>query len=297
MMGQLKRVAPLMWLVLGLAAPGCQALLGLDEPGHVADAGADGSGDAGLGMWSEPVVVVAPGSGGDDDPTLTPEMLEMYLNRGFDIYVARRSSQTAPWSPPVLVSELSTPSLESAPELSPDGLAIYFASDRPGAIGSNDIYVATRTNLGDAWGVPVALTALNSAGADQPCAISKDGLHFFLGSTRNGNPDLFVATRTLADPTWGTPVPIAELNTASNDYSAYVTDDQLEIYFDSNRFDASDLFVATRVLAIDKFGAPQPISELDSTAADNDPWLSPDRREIYFASDRSGTQAIYRSTR
>ena len=42
--------------------------------------------------------------------------------------------------------DLSGASLRS-PHISPDGLTLYFSSDRPGGCGNYDIYMSTRTHL------------------------------------------------------------------------------------------------------------------------------------------------------
>jgi Tol biopolymer transport system component len=55
--------------------------------------------------------------------------------------------------------------------------------------------------------------------------------------------------------------------------------------------------VATRGAAGDDFAAPERVVELSTEAADEDPWVSPDRRLIVFSSDRSGDQELYMATR
>ena len=40
-----------------------------------------------------------------------------------------------------------------------------------------------------------------------------------------------------------------------------------------------------------------PIAELNSAFADEDLWLSPDGRTIYFSSDRTGNREIHIATR
>ena len=39
------------------------------------------------------------------------------------------------------------------------------------------------------------------------------------------------------------------------------------------------------------------LTTLSSPQDDSDPWVSPDQREIYFASNRTGAWRIYRATR
>jgi Tol biopolymer transport system component len=59
-----------------------------------------------------------------------------------------------------------------------------------------------------------------------------------------------------------------------------------------------DLYVAPRARRGEPFGAPRPIAELNAPGAlDQDPWISPDGRHLFFASDRSGQMAIYEARR
>ncbi|MNC93408.1 WD40-like Beta Propeller Repeat protein [compost metagenome] len=65
----------------------------------------------------------------------------------------------------------------------------------------------------------------------------------------------------------------------------------------TTRSAGGDLYVARRERVTDAFDTPAPISELNTSALDQDPWISPDGRHLYFASDRDGGLAIYESTR
>jgi|GEM_PF-4876008 len=49
---------------------------------------------------------------------------------------------------------------ESGPSISKDGLELYFASDRPGSMGGDDIWVSTRNTINDPWGEPNNLNEL-----------------------------------------------------------------------------------------------------------------------------------------
>jgi Tol biopolymer transport system component len=42
---------------------------------------------------------------------------------------------------------------------------------------------------------------------------------------------------------------------------------------------------------------PERLSELATEALDEDPWVSPDGRVIYFSSERSGNREIYAAER
>jgi hypothetical protein len=63
-----------------------------------------------------------------------------------DTWVTRRASISDPWGAPVNLGPIvNSPSLDGVPQISPDGSALYFSSERPGGLGGNwwgDIYQA-----------------------------------------------------------------------------------------------------------------------------------------------------------
>jgi opacity protein-like surface antigen len=65
-----------------------------------------------------------------------------------DIWVTTRNSVLESWGAPAnLGAVINTPFSEINPHLSADGLTLYFASNRPGGCGGNDLYMTTRTKL------------------------------------------------------------------------------------------------------------------------------------------------------
>ena len=88
---------------------------------------------------------------------------------------------------------------DGQPNLSRDGLELYFYSartDLPGAQGGNDIYVATRVGTSDPWSTPINLGhAVNSSASETRPSLSWDGTTLYFGSTRAGSSDIYVTTR------------------------------------------------------------------------------------------------------
>jgi hypothetical protein len=111
----------------------------------------------------------------------------------FDIWHSTRTGTT--FATPIRMLELDASSAEGDPVMSTDGLTIYFRSDRPSPIGGFDIYVATRTSTGVTFGAPTLVPNVNSTADDGPSYISTNGCRLYLSSDRNGNNDIFVATR------------------------------------------------------------------------------------------------------
>src|SRR5262245_10694675 len=88
-------------------------------------------------------------------------------------------------APSNLGAVVNTAANEQRPSVSPDGLSLFFGSDRPGSVGTaehSDLYVIQRRSLDDAWGPPRKVDALSSAGDDNALTFSNDGWLIFFGS-------------------------------------------------------------------------------------------------------------------
>jgi Tol biopolymer transport system component len=77
--------------------------------------------------------------------------------------------------------------------LAPDGLTIYFASDR--GLSDVDIFAATRPTTAAPFGTPVRLRNVNSTVTDAPSWVSRDQCRLYMSSARAGTPDVYVASR------------------------------------------------------------------------------------------------------
>ncbi len=99
----------------------------------------------------------------------------------------------------VKVSELNSPFTDDRVSISRDGLEIFVSTNRPGGVGSQDIWVATRATTLDPWSAPVPLgPVVNSPYFDRGPALSFDGTELYFFSERPGGfggRDLYVSTR------------------------------------------------------------------------------------------------------
>jgi hypothetical protein len=134
---------------------------------------------------------------------------------------------------------VNSAAFDGSPEISADGLTLYFDSNRAGGQGDVDIWMTTRTPGGD-WGVPVPLPApINTPYVDSAASLSADGLSLYFGSNRPGgygSYDLYVATRKSKDAPWGPPVNLGPtVNGSSYDNHPSISADGLSLYFDSDR--------------------------------------------------------------
>src|SRR6185295_12903280 len=63
--------------------------------------------------------------------------------------------QFSDWSlPQNLGASINSASNEQHPALSPDGLSLYFSSDRPGGAGGFDLWVSRRASTPSSWQSP-----------------------------------------------------------------------------------------------------------------------------------------------
>ncbi|MDQ3063031.1 MAG: hypothetical protein M3R14_09255, partial [Acidobacteriota bacterium] len=157
------------------------------------------------------------------------------------------------WSAPQnMGATINSADNDIAPVAAPNGLSLYFTSNRPGGQGVNDIYVSQRLTLTSAWGAPQNLGAtVNTSSAEVAASFSLDGRTMFLQSMRPGGMggnDLYISTRTDLnnDFGWTTPVNLgAVINTTSSELGAVYFEDPTTgintLIFASTR-DGSDFY-------------------------------------------------------
>ena len=117
----------------------------------------------------------------------------------------------------------------------------------------------------------------------------------------HGAPDAPVAPGPRCDPSlpFGVAVQVAGINSALDDASARLSDDELDVTFARLDNGVWDLWHATRASIDEPFGAPQLLTTVNSVSSDLWPTLSPDRLTVLFEADRSTPDVfhIWRSTR
>jgi Tol biopolymer transport system component len=150
-------------------------------------------------------------------PRLSPDGKTLYFgsNRagGFgasDLYVSTRESPVHPWKPAEnLGPVLNTSMFEAFATPSKDGNTLYFERSTAAASSDADIWVTTRKNKREPWGVPQRLSKpINGTNGDFSPSISTDGLTLYFGSVRPGNTgsvDIWVSHRSSTSAAWGQP--------------------------------------------------------------------------------------------
>ena len=151
---------------------------------------------------------------------------------------------------------------EGGPNVSHDGLALYFHSDRQSG-SDHDLYRATRTSINAEFGSAEHLgNDINSPSPDRRAAVSSDQLTLFFESTRPGGAspygDLWVSMRSNTSEPFGPAVRVDEFSLGSHlsgdalIYDPYLSADWpkvgSKIYYGHFRTgQSSDVFEATWV--------------------------------------------------
>ncbi len=242
---------------------------------------------------------------GDDNPTLTWDMLEIYFSskRGeedTDLWRAHRTTVDEPFSEPVFLEELSSPEFDTSPAVDGDGLTFWFSSAREDGQGGLDIIRVTRANREEAWGEPSLVVELNSEWDDIPRPTGADGRIMPLASRRGSETDTYLtyfAVRPNTEQPFEEITLVPELAPeGAVAADAFLTADGLTLLYSLVLPDQlAELYMTTRASLLEPFREAVPLASLNTESEERDPWLSPDGKTLYFASDRDGEMAIYRA--
>jgi Tol biopolymer transport system component len=161
-----------------------------------------------LTSWSTPENLGCQFNSSQND--ITPSLFEdedgtvyMYFssNRtgglgGMDIYVSVQQSDGT-FGTPVNVAELNTTANDMRPNIRyRDGLEIFFESNRPGVLGQNDLFSATRSTTSDTWSLPESLGPIvNSTFTEGRPSLSFDGTTLYFMSNRDDAANNIYVTR------------------------------------------------------------------------------------------------------
>ena len=229
---------------------------------------------------------------------------------GLPFELQAHSFANSEWSEPVhLDAPINSPYRElGGAQPTPDGLSLYFASDRPGGFGAIDIWISRRACKDCPWGEPVnAGPTFNSLEGDGHVTFTPDGLTmFFSGGARPGgagNNDIYVTHRT--DPnddfSWETPVNVGPgVNTPAHEagpaYVPAMTASGVNLYFGRD-----ERYYQTRVTRDGQVTAPvTPLYIGHPALPVNEITMRADGRELIFFSvrpDGMGAPDLWVSTR
>jgi Tol biopolymer transport system component len=151
------------------------------------------------------------------------------------------------------------------------------------------------------FGTPVLVGGVNQSGsASANARFTPDELTIFFISDRGGTPnvaDVYTATRTSRTSAFGTPQPLAAVNSSMHENCPSVTSDMLTFFLESNRAGQFGVFVASRSNTFTQFSTPSLVTAVNSGSNDGQPQVLPDGSALYYVSFRSGVGGgdIYRA--
>lgn len=203
-----------------------------------------------------------------------------------DIWVSKRSSVTDPWGEPENLGQpVNSATYDAGPDLSPDGLTLFFGSYRSGAM---NLWISQRNSKEDPWQTPVqAGPDVNNSAVDDAAELSWDGTELYFQSRRSGGRgdfDLWVVkVRKLV---LGNPQEMPFSHPAP-DWGPNLSEDMNALIFTSVRpggLGAGDLWMVTRSGPDDPWSTPENLGEpVNTPATETSPSLSSNGLELYFS--------------
>jgi hypothetical protein len=218
------------------------------------------------------------------------------------------------WSTPENLGPLvNTTANDQHPGLSPDGLSLYFHSNRAGNIpgsmaATTDIWVAHRETLTSAFGQAMNLgSTLNSIANDTAPNISSDGHYLAFGSDRDGGcggSDIWVSHRAdnsvdIGDGGWEEPVNLGcDINSAVPEDGPFLFTDpdtgKITLYFTAQNRPGGlgdwDVWMS-ELKPNGNWTDPVDVAELNTAARDTRTAFRYDGLEMYITSMRPGSVA------
>lgn len=228
---------------------------------------------------------------GDGCPILDPYTKDLYIAStrpggfgGLDIWIAAWNG--AGWDEPVNAGGVINSAVDDFCPTPARGNRLFFVTKREDPNG--DIYVAKKLPGQGFKSVQRLAAPINSTAEEwSPSVFDDENGHevLYFSSTRDGGQDIYQSVN------YGPPTKVLSLSTASSDARPNVRRDGLEIVFDSDRsggLGSSDVWTAKRSSTSVDWNPPEPIPQVNSSAAESRASLSWDGTMLVFGSSRPG---------
>lgn len=237
-------------------------------------------------------------STGDDEshPAFSPDGRELYFLRNtpdfrhWTILVSR--FEGGHWSKPE-VAPFSGRYSDAAPSFSPDGQTFFFLSTRPldgKGPEREDTEIWQRRKTAQGWSEPEPIAALSSETDEWLPTATASGTLYFCSSRPGGKGGTDVWRSRRVNGEYTEPENLGEpVNTPGNETEPYVAPDESYLILAAGRPQGRgsyDLYVSFH--CGDRWTEPVPLgAEVNSTAWDFAPRVTPDGRYLFFSSNRS----------
>ena len=260
----------------------------------------------------EPVVLMCPGPvvcANVREPFLAEQgktLLFSYVinevNGNIDIYIASRAQAEGPFAVAASVGTINTTLGEHTPFLSQDGLSLWFArEDTSGGTTTrpyDQILLSTRTTGPFNSAVPVTGAVNTLLGDERSPQVFTGGTVMLFSRAAEATPadhDVYLAR--FEGSQWNTIERVTGLSNADSDEHALaLVEARKAIFFIRDQqiheaiWTGDDATEVALEIVHDELDA-------DPLDAKSGLWSSPDGTEVWFDSNRSGTQQIYRAVR
>ncbi|MFN3403644.1 MAG: OmpA family protein [Cytophagaceae bacterium] len=175
-----------------------------------------------------------------------------------DLYISYRQGND--WTKPVNMGpNVNSNVWDSEPSISADGKTIYFASERKGGYGKDDIWYTTQDEKGEWTPAKNVGKPVNTEGREVSPFIHANGTSLYFASTSHkgmGGLDLFISRKT--NDGWTQPENLGyPINTHSNDATLFITADSKKGYY--TVYDKKDM--RTSKALIYEFDVPPSLQE------------------------------------
>jgi hypothetical protein len=201
------------------------------------------------------------------------------------LYVATRASTTGPFSMPTTLTINGNGTLETtSATVTADGLALYFTSNRPGTLGSRDIYRATRAVTTANFGAITQMTALSSASNENDVYVLPDHSAIYFSSNRSGAYRIYRSE--MQGNTFGTPDEV--FSDTAGVSRVVVSPDELTMLYSIG----GDMRLSTRASTTANWLPGVTMPAFDTAETDVPTWISADLCRMYFATDTSGNYQL-----
>ena len=203
------------------------------------------------GDWSTPVLAdeneMINTTASEGTPFMNSKYTKMYFTRclsdahkknGCQIMAAGKSGGAFSEARPVEIAGIDTLDIVGHPTLTSDELVIYFAAERKGGFGGNDIWMAMRDNTSEAFKRPFNLgERINTAGNEVFPFLRYDTVLYFAsdGHGGMGGLDIFVSSMDTAGE-WGAPRNLKHpINSTGDDFAIVFHPTEERGFISSNR--------------------------------------------------------------
>lgn len=189
--------------------------------------------------WSTPAPLTTLNSDvTEESPRLSANDLTMYFGREGQIYKTTRASITSPWGAPMEVTGLNTTAYEKWAAVCDNGYTIV---SRQVSGQGQDLFEGTEASA------TTALTAFNSTNAEQGTLLTADCLRVYFQSNRDGQFNIYMASRTTTSSAWSNPTMLPDFNTTTaSEEDAWISTDQRTFVYASNASGNKSLYISTR---------------------------------------------------